>query len=153
MRKAMLLMVALGLTGSLWATDPFVGTWKLNVARSTVTDPSAMPKSETSKWAAIDKGFKSILDGIDAEGKAYHMEVALILDGTNYPINGNPNMDMRSAKKIDSNTILFVTKKAGKEVRKWRFTFSKDSKTMTMIGKGITPKGQAYSGSFVYDKQ
>jgi hypothetical protein len=29
MRKAMLLLVVLGLAGSLWAADPLIGTWKL----------------------------------------------------------------------------------------------------------------------------
>jgi hypothetical protein len=32
MRKAMLLLAVLGFVGLLWAADPFVGTWKLNIA-------------------------------------------------------------------------------------------------------------------------
>jgi hypothetical protein len=34
MRKAMLLLAILGLAGSLWAADPIIGTWKLNIAKS-----------------------------------------------------------------------------------------------------------------------
>jgi hypothetical protein len=83
---------------------------------------------------------------------AYHLESPLILDGKDYAI-GNSTGDMRSAKKIDANTILFVVKKAGKEVRRWQITVSKDGKTQTVTGNGITPKGQAYSGTFVYEKQ
>jgi hypothetical protein len=60
---------------------------------------------------------------------------------------------MRSAKKIDTNTILFVFKKAGKEVGRWQITVSKDGKTQTWTGKAINPKGQVVSGTFIYDKQ
>jgi hypothetical protein len=34
MRKAMLLLAVFGLAGSLWAADPIIGTWKLNIAKS-----------------------------------------------------------------------------------------------------------------------
>ena len=35
MRKIILFLAVLGLSGSLWAADPIIGTWKLNVAKST----------------------------------------------------------------------------------------------------------------------
>jgi hypothetical protein len=34
MRKAFLLLAALGLTSSLWAADPIIGTWKLNFGKT-----------------------------------------------------------------------------------------------------------------------
>jgi len=34
MKKVMLLVAVFGLVGSLWAADPLIGTWKLNVAKS-----------------------------------------------------------------------------------------------------------------------
>ena len=34
MRRTMLLLAILGLAGSLWAPDPIIGKWKLNLAKS-----------------------------------------------------------------------------------------------------------------------
>jgi hypothetical protein len=131
------------------ADDPFIGTWKLNAAKSKSTQ---MPKSETIKCEALDNGLE-IIDGIDPEGKAYHIEVPSILDGKDSPIKGFPYLDMHSAKKIDANTILHVAKKAGKELENWQLTVSKDGKTLTWTGKAMSEKGQLYSGTFIYDKQ
>ena len=50
MRKAPLLFAVLGLAGSPWAADPFVGTWMLNVAKSKASNPNLMHKSESQLW-------------------------------------------------------------------------------------------------------
>jgi hypothetical protein len=49
MRKAMLWIVVFGLVGTLWAADPFIGTWKRNVAKSTASNKSVMPTREIMK--------------------------------------------------------------------------------------------------------
>ena len=153
MRKAMLLLAVLGLAGVLWAADPFVGTWKLNVAKSKATDPSVMPKSEVLKTEAVDNGLKDVWDGVDADGKAYHVTWSPKYDAKDYPITGDPTVDTCMLKKTDATTFQFVCKKAGKQAMTGRDTVSKDGKTHTMTFKGINPKGQEYSGTFVYDKQ
>ena len=153
MKKVMLLLAVFGLVSTLWAADPFVGTWKLNVAMSKASDPSVMPKSEISKWEGLDNGMKATVEGVDAEGKAYQIEVSAKYDGKDYPMKGYSLADTIAEKKIGSATLEIVTKKAGKEVERWRITVSKDGKKQTWIGKGTNPKGQAYNGTFVYDKQ
>jgi len=158
MRKRSLVIVAtivlvLALATMVLAADPFVGTWKLNVAKSKATDPSAMPQSETFKAEALDNGQKTTVDGLDANGKTYHFEFSIKYDGKDYPVTGYPLADTFAQKKIDANTLELVAKKAGKEVERWRFIVSKDGKTETSTGKGMTEKGKAYNGTFVYDKQ
>ena len=142
----------IGIQTQTAAANPFVGTWKLNVAKSKVTDLSAMPKSETMTYVAIDNGVKIIIDGIDTEGK-YHFEDQNIYDGKDYPLKGNPDADTSAIKKVDANTVMVVLKKAGKEMESWRCTVSKDGKTETLTGIGMTPKRQPFSGTFIYDKQ
>jgi len=56
MRKTMLFLAVLGLAGSLWAADPFVGTWKLNLAKSKASNPNLMHKSETIRIVAQENG-------------------------------------------------------------------------------------------------
>ena len=130
--------------------DSIIGTWKLNVAKSKSTE---MPKSETMKYQAINNGLKGIIDGIDAEGEAFHLEFLVILDGKYYPIKDFPYLDMDSSQKIDASTILHVAQKAGREVENWRIAVSKDGETLTLTGKAITHKGQAFSGTRVFDRQ
>jgi hypothetical protein len=148
-----MMILTLVLAIAAMAADPFVGTWKLNVAKSKLTDPIAMPKSEISKWEGSGNGMKATVNGVDAEGNAYQIEVSAKYDGRDYPMKGYPLADTVSEKKIDANTLEMVAKKAGKEIERWRLTVSKDGKTQTWTGKGINSKGQAYTGTFIYDKQ
>jgi steroid delta-isomerase-like uncharacterized protein len=143
----------LGVQPQAMAADPFVGTWKMNVAKSKTTDPSAMPKSETAKVEAVDNGLKVTIEGVGADGKAYHFEYSAKYDGKDYPITGYSAADTIAQKKIDPNSYELMAKKAGKEVERWRVAISNDGKTQTLAGKGTNAKGQEYKATFVYDKQ
>ncbi len=54
MRKTMMLLAILGLTGPLWAADPIIGTWKLNVAKSTIPPSESSPKGQTEIYREMD---------------------------------------------------------------------------------------------------
>jgi hypothetical protein len=153
MKKAMLLLAVFGLVAALWAADPFVGTWKLNLAKSKASNPSLLPKSEIQTNAAQGNGIKTTFDGVDVQGKSYHQEGTGNWDGTDFPFTGDPASDMTAIKKIDANTIAVVGKMAGKEVSHWSVAVSKDGKTMTAVGKFKDEKGKEQSVTAVYDRQ
>jgi steroid delta-isomerase-like uncharacterized protein len=147
-------MRQLGVEPQAAASDPFAGTWKLNLVKSKVTDPSVMPKSEIFKIDAIANGIKSTFDGVDADGTAFHAEGSAKYDGKDYPLAGNATeVNTVMLKKIDATTVEWVFKNAGKEVERWRATLSKDGKTNTSTGKGTNPQGQEYKATWIYDKQ
>jgi hypothetical protein len=152
MRKAMLLLAVFGLVGLLWAADAIVGTWKLNVAKSKVSDPSMMPKTETIKNEAIDNGLKTTFDGVDAKGKPYH-SVSSQYYGKDLPVTGNPDSDTSLITKSDANNYVIVNKKAGKEVERYQIVISKDGKVSTVTDKGKDSKGKEYSATYIYDRQ
>jgi hypothetical protein len=135
------------------AADSFIGTWKLNVAKSKASDPSLIPKSEILKNVAQDNGIKTIFDGADAQGKATHSESSGTWDGKDLSVTGDPGSDMVALKRVDANTLEVVAKKAGKVVATYQSTVSKNGKTMTIAGKGKDAKGQEWSATTVYDKQ
>ena len=56
-------------------------------------------------------------------------------------------------KKIDDRTYLLTTTMNGKLVLTQRATVSPDHKTMTVQESGVDPKGQAFKGMLVYDRQ
>jgi hypothetical protein len=153
MRKTVLLLAVFGLAGSLWAADPFVGTWELNLAKCIITEPSATPKNELVKIEGLDNGLKVAVDGVDAQGKAYHIAWSAKYDGKDYPVTGDPNVEMTSLKKVDASTLAGEDKKAGKTVAGYRVIVSKDGKTMTLMGRATKPTGQQYNFNLVYDRK
>jgi hypothetical protein len=155
MRKAMLLLVIFGLVGTLWAADPFVGTWKSNVEKSKITPAlHPPPKSFTIKVVPEGEGFKWIVDIVPPNnGNTLHMVWSGKYDGKDYPAMGDQGADTYAYKKIDSNTLLEVDKKAGKEVSNWRHVVSKDGKMLTQTGKVKDEKGQDIYVTGVFDKQ
>jgi|WetSurMetagenome_2_1015567.scaffolds.fasta_scaffold88127_2 hypothetical protein len=135
------------------AADPYVGTWKLNVAKSKASDPNALPKSDIVKNEGIENGLNTTYDGVDSQGKAYHMVWSGIYDGKDYPYKGSPIYDTCAERKIDPNTLIIVNKKAGKEVSSSRCVASTDGRRVDCTGKGKDSKGRELSSTAVYEKQ
>jgi hypothetical protein len=137
---------------ALAADNPFVGTWKLNVAKSKFNSPSVALRSNTVKIEAQENGLKFTFDVVDAEGKVSHSEEAPLFDGKDYPVKGDPATDTVSLKRIDANTFEVVTKKGGKEVERVRVAISKDGKTSTATTKAKDAKGKEVTSISIYEK-
>ena len=156
MRKHILVVmtaiVVLALAAMALAGDPFVGTWKLNVAKSKFN--SGPPeKNETATFTAQDNGLKLVADGMDGEGKALHAAWAAKFDGKDYPLTGVTDAHTIAIKRIDANTFSELFKKAGKEVMSTRLVVSKDGKIITHTTMQKNAKGQDVSDSFILEKQ
>jgi hypothetical protein len=133
------------------ADNPLVGTWKMNPSKSKSMEP--LDKSATWKLEVQGNNENDTFDGVDAEGKPYHVTASPKYDGKDYPISGNPRQDTVALSKVDANTVEYVVKKTGKEIAKGRVTVSKDGKTMTESGKSRNPKGQETSYTIIWEKQ
>jgi hypothetical protein len=146
-------MLALAMGAAAMAADSNVGTWKLNLAKSTFS-PGPAPKSQTlmiEAWG--EDGVKYAADGMDADGKPMHWEVQAKYDGKLYPFKGNPDADMLSYKRIDASTVESTTQLKGKPMLTTRIVVSKDGKTRTLTQTGKNAKGQDVKNLLVYDKQ
>jgi hypothetical protein len=134
------------------AAENWLGTWKLDVAKSKFV-PGPGPKSLTLKFEATKDGIKVTSDRVDAEGKATHGGYVSKFDGKDVPWEGNPNADTAAPKKIDDNGYVNTWKKAGKVTIVAKVVVSKDGKTLTGTQTGTDAKGQAVSNVEVYDRQ
>ena len=135
------------------AADSNVGTWKVNLAKSTY-DPGPPPKGpNVTKIEADGDGIKVTADGVNAQGQATHVTYSAKYDGKDYPETGNPNVDTISIKRIDANTIETTTKKGGKVVGTSRVVVSNGGKTRTTTANGTNPQGQKTHAVIVADKQ
>lgn len=134
------------------AHDNWVGTWKMNLAKSRYS-PGPPPKSLTVKWEKTADGMRLTSDGMSAEGEATHGTYLSKFDGRGVPWEGNPDADTASAKKIDDNHFTNVWKMGGKATITSKAVVSNHGKTLTTVQTGRDAKGRAVKNTVVYDKQ
>lgn len=133
-------------------TDPVVGTWELNVAKSKFS-PGPGPKSETRTYVVTGQEIKATAKGVDGTGKPVTGEWTVVYDGKDRPMTGNPDADMLSVKQVDAYTTEFTQKRAGKVVMTGTRAISRDGKVMTITTKGTNAKGQTVNDVEVFDKR
>jgi hypothetical protein len=160
MKRALFLLAFLVLTavavGPLLAEDnPFLGTWKLNLAKSKfVTAPA--PKSQTRTVAVQGNGVKYSFEGVGADGTPFAFSFVTYYDGAEAAVTGTgtpAGADAITLKRVDPHKVEGTLSKGGKEVGKVVAEVSKDGKVTTVKGKGKTADGKEYSTESVYDKQ
>jgi hypothetical protein len=151
-------VVALSLVTSgllLAQSNPEIGTWKLNVAKSKYVGMQA-PQSQTRTYEAQGDALKVTRDGIAGDGSRISYTDTTKFDGKDFPISGMgaPNgADTIAEKRIDANTITYTLKKEGRAVLTGTGRVSKDGKVLTITSKGTDAQGQPTSSTAVYDKQ
>ena len=151
----LLLVAALAIPVAAQTQDAWVGTWKLNLAKSKFEPAALAPKSQTVKSEAIaGGGMQSTVDGVDAQGKPIHYVVTTKFDGKSSEIPGAPDPNTsRVYKRIDSRTYQFVTSVGGKVTTTSRSVVSADGKTRTISATGKNAQGQTVNNLSVYDRQ
>ena len=129
-----------------------VGTWKLNVAKSTFIQGQA-PKSSTLVYEPAGAGIKVTVDQVPADGPAIHYAYAANYDGKDNPVVGNPNADMAARTRVNATTTKLVNKKSGKTLSQVTIVESSDGKMLTITTTGKGAEGQNIDSVAVYDKQ
>src|SRR5882762_9968590 len=117
------------------ATDPIVGSWELNVARSKYS-PGPTLKSESRTYVVSGQEIKASSKGVDGDGKPMASQWTINYDGKDRALTGTPDADMLSLKRIDANHAEFMQKKAGKIVSTGTRVISPDGRMMTIATKG-----------------
>ena len=151
--RAILMTLVLGFLGAALclAADGFIGTWKLNEAKSKLTPGT--PKNSTVVYSAMGDSMMVTIDGTDSAGKPAHNEWMGKFDGKDYPVTGDSSSDARSVKKIDDHTLAFSVKKGDKVLFTGRIVLSADGKTRTVTTEGTDSTGKKITATAVYDKQ
>src|ERR1700685_1766464 len=85
-------------TGAALAADAVIGTWQLNVAKSTFSPGPAL-KSQTRSYAESAQGTTLTLRTTAADGKESTATLTFKDDGKPYPISGNPDFDTVSVTR------------------------------------------------------
>src|SRR6516225_7755674 len=97
------------------SADPWVGTWKVNLDKSTY---SPGPKPTTAAVVRMDSaqgGVKVTIDGADPQGKPTHVELNGKFDGKDAPAPAAPTPNSTDAfKRMDARSFEIVAKTDGK---------------------------------------
>ena len=137
-------------------SDPFAGTWKLNLAKSKYnagtppksevrtyevvpSDPSAKlrvsnpAESEGRRYETQGDGEKLTVHGVAADGSPVEWGYTVRFDGKYYPITGNGpgGADAIAVKRINASRVEATLAKGGKAIETASRIVSEDGKTMT----------------------
>ena len=122
------LLVACVATGTLLAaTDPFVGTWKLNQSKSKITGEQVKIKDLGGNKYTLTFGNTSD---------------TLVADGTDQPVHFGRT---QSITKERPNVWKIVTKQGGRVLSIGTWTLSQDGKSMGIEISGKRPDGSAFN--------
>jgi hypothetical protein len=148
------LFAVAGVTVALAAggPDPAIGTWTLNVAKSTFS-PGPAPKSQTRTYAASADGTTLTVTGVGPDGSATSQQSTFKYDGKQYPITGASDYDSLALKRVNGSTVKSTMSKGGKPVGTTTRSISGHGKVLTLTSKYTGADGKTYSNVAVFDKQ
>ena len=133
------------------ASDAWMGTWKLNEAKSKLG--AGGPKNDTVTYEAEGDQIKVTIEGMQGDGTKTKTEWTGKFDGKDYPSTGNPNEDMRSVKQVNARTLDVTSKKGDKVVLTAHVVVSADGKTRKVTASGTGADGKKWKSVAIYDKQ
>ncbi len=151
---ALAVLLSTGVSAMAQSADPWLGTWKLNLAKSTYSPASLAPKSQTTKQTASQDSVTATTDGVDAQGKPLHTDITYKFDGKEYEYKGAPDpKTTRIYTRISDNTYQWVSKVDGRITTTSRVSVAADGKTRTIVTTGRDAQGRAINNVTSWDKQ
>jgi hypothetical protein len=146
MRKSVYLAALFSVATALFGADPFLGTWKLNLAKS------SGPELPKERLIVIEEHPDSIHTSITetaADGTALSYSFDLPKAGGEGRISGNPAFDGVSVTLTNQNTRELKYTKAGRVVRTSRTVLAKDGKSMTTTVTDVDDAGRSISSTLI----
>jgi hypothetical protein len=133
--------------------DPHVGIWILDVASSSYS-PGPAPRSQTTVYTQIGRGFRVTSSGISATGQNISREFSYSFDGREHPARGYmPDWDSIKARQVDARTIEYTRFLKGEEVQTVTRSVSADGRTATVRVTGVNAKGQTVNDTVVFNRK
>ena len=134
-------------------SSPWVGTWTLDVAKSTFS-PGPAPKSDVIVTTGAGGGkFHSDVTVVGADGKTLHTEATYAYDGKDYPVTGGPEGETVALQEDSkTHTLTLTIKVKGKVTTTATSVMGSDGKSFTSTGTGTTPDGKPVKNVSVFNK-
>jgi hypothetical protein len=133
--------------------DVWLGTWKVNLAKSTYS-PGVLrraPLWPSGSASAVVSSRQRVVGWMSRAPVRW--VVVTRLDGKDAPISGAAAGTTRAFKRLDARSYEFVTNVDGKVVTTTRAVLSSDGKSRTLTSTGVNPQEQHMNEAVVWDKQ
>ena len=153
--KSLILAVALvAVPYAASAADPFVGTYKLNPAKSATTGGQT-PPDLTLTISEDGNNLRIATSGKTATGTPITADVLVLpkAGGTIKPPAGEADYDSTLVSRKDPNTIDMLASLKGKERTRVKLSLSRDGKTLTRSFTSTNAQGRPVSGTTMFDRQ
>lgn len=152
MRYAKLMVVLVGFAATLCAADPFVGTWKLNAAKSKYNAGTA-PKEQTVTIAEAGTDLNVKVTGTAADGTKIAYNYTVPAKGGTGKVMGTAPFDAVSSKRAGANDREITYMNGGKNLYTIHSKVAADGNALTVAAKGVNATGQPVDAIAMYDKQ
>jgi hypothetical protein len=133
--------------------DPFIGTWRLNPAKSAF-DPNHRPTGGTMTWELDAEGNYSMkAEGLNAKGeKVVERPQRMIPDGRGYPIADFPGLTTITTR-LDSNAIRVEARREDNSVAgEGTYAVSADGASMTATTAGFDTQLRRFETRTVWER-
>jgi hypothetical protein len=145
-------LVALPQTGPSQPLEPWFGTWRLNLEKSTA-DRDVRYKRATSRIEPRAGGLRVTYDLVGVRGGLTHMEWIGKFDGKDYPVQGVDYVLTNAYSRVNERSYQIVTKVDGALTTTATVVISPDNKTLTTVTTGKDAKGNTLTTTTVYERQ
>lgn len=152
-RWAALALALLGLaTAAGAARDPFVGTWKMNHAKSKYA-AGLPPREQIAAITVKGRNMQVKVEAITSEGKKTVVHYEIPYDGgMGRMFETSPAYDGILGKHLGPYEREISRLKDGKAVFTARSIVSPDGRLMSVYSKGVSPLGKPVEAHVVYDR-
>jgi len=132
------------------SSNPLVGSWKLDVARSTFAGEA--PRKQT-RDVDPEKGGILIVDTTSyKDGRALRTEWMAKVDGKDYPMKGDPAQTI-SISRASDHFFNFKIKTNGRVTTTGQIVCSPDSQSQTITGTAIDARGVQTQFTTFWDRE
>jgi hypothetical protein len=139
--------VVLGSIGIAQSSEPWLGTWRMNVERS-----KSANKSQVVRMESLPNGVRTFIDTVDAKGMKVHQEIVAYFDGKEYEVKGAAVPTTRAYKRTVRD-YEYVTRVSGKVTTTSRGEVSADGRVRTIRTTGKNAAGLEVNNVNIYEKQ
>ena len=144
-------IIFIGLLALLAETKgPWIGTWKLNPARST-TAPDRY-KRVIARIEPWEDGLKVTYEMVGTRGGVNYLEWTGRFDGKDYPVEGADYIMTNAYTLLNDHSYQIVVKVEGSVAATARVEVSGDGKTLTTVTTEKNARGQTISTTAVYER-
>ncbi len=161
MQKSVLVLAVAGLAASLWAADPMIGTWKLNISKSKLPPIQANTQDNSFVIRELGNDFELVAKGAQKDGSAISAKFTWPQQGgvRKYEYGGPGegiaifDILIDGGDGYTKGNGYSVILHNGRQIAVTQWILSKDGKTWRAIGKATAAEGKVYEGLQWWEKK